>query len=47
MYKAGAKEGEPLAAIELTQENIYKYMVQPVEAAVQAGDVCSLAGGEC
>ena len=47
VYKAGAKEEEPLAAIELTQKNIDKYMVQPVEAAVQAGDVCSLAGGEC
>tara|TARA_R110002020_G_scaffold8063_4_gene33129 strand:+ start:2386 stop:4272 length:1887 start_codon:yes stop_codon:yes gene_type:complete len=47
VYKAGTKEGEPLAAIELTQENIDKYMVQPVEAEVQAGDACSLAGGEC
>ena len=47
VYRAGAKEGEPLQAIPLTQENIDKYMGEATESAVQAGDMCSLAGGDC
>ena len=49
VYRAGAKEGEPLQAIEFTPENIEKHMGSRQEkfASVQAGDACSLAGGEC
>lgn len=47
VYKAGAKEGEPLQAIPLTQENIDKHMKGKVTASVASGDACSLAGGEC
>jgi ribonucleoside-diphosphate reductase alpha chain len=48
VYRAGAKEGEPLAAIPLTQDNIDKYMSEPeVEVAAQTAEMCSLAGGEC
>ena len=48
VYRAGAKEGEPLAAIPLTQENIEKHMGSTeVEVAPQTAEMCSLAGGEC
>ena len=47
VYRGGAKEGEPLAAIPLTDENITTYMVKKSEVAVATGDACSLAGGEC
>ena len=49
VYRAGAKEGEPLQAIEFNQENVEKYMGSRKEnlASVQSGDMCSLAGGDC
>lgn len=49
VYRAGAKDGEPLAAIPFTQENIDKYMSgqEALEVSVQAGDACSLTGGDC
>ena len=48
MYRAGSKGNEPLEAIPLTEENIQKYMKkEEVEEAVQTGEMCSLAGGEC
>ncbi len=49
VYRAGSKGNEPLQAIPLTNENIEKYMgkPEPVEAAVQSPDACSLAGGDC
>jgi len=47
IYRAGAKNNEPLEAIPLTQENIEKHMGSHKEVEVAAGDVCSLAGGEC
>tara|TARA_R100000951_G_scaffold30502_2_gene26218 strand:- start:7442 stop:9346 length:1905 start_codon:yes stop_codon:yes gene_type:complete len=47
VYRAGAKEGEPLQAIDFTPENIEKYMGERVEAAVAVGDACSIAGGDC
>jgi ribonucleoside-diphosphate reductase alpha chain len=47
VYRAGAKEGEPLQAIALTDENIKKNMGQKTELSVAAGDACSLAGGDC
>ena len=47
VYRAGAKEGEPLQAIALTDENIKKNMAQKTELSVAAGDACSLAGGDC
>jgi ribonucleoside-diphosphate reductase alpha chain len=49
VYRAGAKEGEPLQAIEFTPENIDKHMGSRKEkfVSIQAGDACSLAGGEC
>ena len=48
VYRAGSKSGEPLQAIPLTQENINKYItLDDTESAVQSGDVCSIAGGEC
>tara|TARA_R110000823_G_scaffold116331_3_gene239320 strand:+ start:3019 stop:4923 length:1905 start_codon:yes stop_codon:yes gene_type:complete len=47
VYRAGAKEGEPLKAIDFTPENIEKYMGERVESAMAVGDACSLAGGEC
>ena len=46
IYRAGAKNNEPLEAIPLTQENIEKHMGSHKEVEVAAGDVCSLAGGE-
>ena len=51
VYRAGAKEGEPLQAIPFTEENIQKYMNgkedETTEVAVASGDTCSIAGGEC
>ena len=53
VYRAGAKEGEPLQAIPFTQENIQKYMNEEEnnheekELAVGTGEACSLAGGDC
>jgi len=47
VYRAGAKEGEPLAAIPLTEENIAKYMGKEKELAMAVGEACSLAGGDC
>jgi len=51
VYKAGAKEGEPLKVIPLSEENIQKYMGassnEALEVSVQAGDACSLEGGDC
>ncbi len=47
VYRAGAKEGEPLQAIPLTDENIKKNMGEKKEFSVAAGDACSLAGGDC
>ncbi len=47
VYRAGAKEGEPLEAIPLTEENIEKHMTVFVNTALASGDKCSLAGGEC
>jgi ribonucleoside-diphosphate reductase alpha chain len=47
VYRAGAKEGEPLQAIPLTKENIEKHMESKAEISVAAGDVCSLTGGDC
>ena len=49
MYRAGSKGNEPLEAIEFTPQNIEKHMGKKMDktASVQAGDVCSLAGGDC
>jgi ribonucleoside-diphosphate reductase alpha chain len=47
VYRAGAKEGEPLQAIPLTQENIEEHMTVFVDTSVASGDMCSLAGGDC
>ncbi len=47
VYRAGSKGNEPLQAIPLTQDNIERYMGERVDAAVAAGDACSLAGGDC
>ena len=48
VYRGGAKEGEPLAAIEFTKENINKYMgSQDKDVSMAVGDACSLEGGDC
>ena len=49
VYRAGSKGNEPLEAIEFTPQNIEKHMGKKMDktASVQAGDVCSLAGGDC
>ena len=47
VYRAGSKGNEPLEAIPLTPENIEEKMGQVAKVAVQAGDMCSLAGGDC
>jgi ribonucleoside-diphosphate reductase alpha chain len=48
VYRAGSKGNEPLTALPLSDENIDKYLrVDNVVEAVQSGDACSLAGGEC
>ena len=45
VYRAGAKEGEPLQAIPFTEENILKHMGERYEVAVETMDMC--AGGSC
>jgi len=47
VYRAGAKEGEPLTAIPLTEENIEEHMTVFVDTSLASGDICSVAGGEC
>tara|TARA_Y100000310_G_scaffold343594_1_gene451992 strand:- start:34 stop:1938 length:1905 start_codon:yes stop_codon:yes gene_type:complete len=48
VYRAGAKEGEPLEAIALTEENITKYMkTVDFEEEVSTGEMCSMVGGDC
>jgi ribonucleoside-diphosphate reductase alpha chain len=48
VYRAGAKSGEPLEAIALTEENITKYMKRvDFEEEIQTGERCSVAGGDC
>lgn len=47
VYRAGAKDGEPLQAIELTPENIEKYMEVQHNVGMETGEACSLAGGSC
>ena len=48
VYRAGAKEGEPLEAIPLTEDNITKYMNKvDYEEEIKTGEVCSMSGGEC
>jgi len=45
VYRAGAKEGEPLQAIPFTEDNILKHMGERYEVAVETMDMC--AGGSC
>jgi len=48
VYRAGAKEGEPLEAIPLTEDNITKYMnKEDFEEGIKTGEVCSVVGGDC
>ena len=47
VYRAGAKEGEPLQAIEFTPENIEKHMGAKHDVGIETGEACSLAGGDC
>ena len=47
VYRAGSKGNEPLEAIPLTQANVDKHMQTDKTESVQAGDACSLAGGDC
>ena len=47
VYRAGAKEGEPLTAIPLTEENIEEHMTVFADTSIASGDICSVAGGEC
>ena len=47
VYRAGAKEGEPLAAIPFTKENIKKYMEKDHEEQLESLEMCSIGGGEC
>lgn len=47
VYKSGAKAGEPLKAIPLTQENIDKYVTKDADEGVADGQACSLDGGGC
>ena len=47
VYRAGSKGNEPLEAIALSSENIAIYMNKDTETAVETGEACSLAGGEC
>jgi len=47
VYRAGAKEGEPLEAIPLTEENIEEHMTVFTETSLASGDMCSVAGGDC
>ena len=48
VYRAGAKTGEPLEAISLTDDNITTYMrEEDYEEGTETGEACSLAGGAC
>ena len=47
VYRAGAKEGEPLQAIPFTEDNILKYMGERHEVAVETAEMCSITGGGC
>ena len=48
VYRAGSKGNEPLESIPLSDTNIARYMEKKEhEEAVQTGEACSLAGGEC
>ena len=49
VYRAGSKGNEPLESIPLSQTNVDKHMKkeEEVEVAVQTGEMCSLAGGDC
>ena len=48
VYRAGSKGNEPLEAIPLTQTNVDKYMKSSAPStAVETGEACSLAGGDC
>ena len=48
VYRAGSKGNEPLEAIPLSDANITTYMGKKErDVAVQTGEMCSLAGGEC
>ena len=48
VYRAGAKEGEPLQAIPLTEENIEEHMTVFADTAMASGDSCSMtAEGTC
>ena len=48
VYRAGAKEGEPLTAIPLTKENIEEHMTVSVDTSMATGDACSMiAEGQC
>jgi len=48
VYRAGAKEGEPLEAIPLTKESIEEHMTIFAETSMATGDACSMtAEGQC
>ena len=48
VYRAGSKGNEPLEAIALTDENIERHMKKGDKtAAIETGEACSLAGGDC
>lgn len=48
VYKAGAKEGEPLEAIPLTKDNIEEHMKVFADTSLATADACSMAqAGEC
>jgi len=48
VYRAGAKEGEPLESIPLSEDNIAKYMgKEEYEERAQTGEACTIAGGDC
>ena len=48
VYRAGAKEGEPLEAIPLTPESIEEHMTVFAEPSLATGDSCSMAAeGQC
>ena len=47
VYRAGSKGNEPLEAIPLSEENITIYMRKEKQTAIETGEACSLAGGDC
>jgi len=47
VYRAGAKDNEPLEAIPLTVDNIDKHMKKEKVLEMAVGEACSLAGGNC